>query len=144
MAIDACSRPVGSLRIEVPAVADRLAEIRRRLAGWLEPIGVSDIGIADIVLVVNEACTNCIEHAYRGIDAGPILVDANHDHGQIVVDIADHGVWQPPPTLPSTRGRGLPIMRAVSAGMDVKSSPEGTTVRMKFDATPQGCGSRTT
>ncbi len=105
---------------------------------------MSDIGIADIVLVVNEACTNCIEHAYRDIDAGPILVDANHDHGQIVVDIADHGVWQTPPTLPSTRGRGLPIMRAVSAGIDVNSSPEGTTVRMMFDAAPQGCGSLTT
>ena len=112
---------------------------------WLEPIGVSDICVADIVLVVNEACTNCIEHAYRDSAAGPILVDANHDHGQIVIDIADHGVWQKPPSQPSTRGRGLPIMRAVSAGMDVKSSPEGTTVRMKFDAAPQTCGgSRTT
>ena len=134
MAIDACSRPVGSLRIEVPAVAEELAEIRRRLAGWLKPIGVSSTGIADIVLVVNEAATNCIEHAYRGVDAGPILVDANHDRGQIIVDVADHGVWKPPPTQPSTRGHGLPIMRAVSAGMDVMSSAEGTTVRMTFDA----------
>ncbi|WP_099040908.1 ATP-binding protein [Mycobacterium neglectum] len=134
MAIDACSRPVESLRIEVPAVAECLAEIRRRLTRWLKPIGVSDIGIADIVLVVNEACTNCIEHAYRDIDAGQILVDANHDHGQILVDVADNGVWQTPPTQPSTRGRGLPIMRAVSTDVDVKSSPEGTTVRMKFDA----------
>ncbi|MGZ5394757.1 MAG: ATP-binding protein [Mycobacterium sp.] len=144
MAVDTGSRPVESLRIEVPAAAERLAEIRRRLAVWLEPIGVSTAGIADIVLVVNEACTNCIEHAYRGIDAGPILVDANHDHGQIVVDVADRGVWQTPPTQPSTRGRGLPIMRAVSAGMNVRSSPEGTTVRMKFDAAPQDRGSRTT
>ena len=75
MAIDACSRPVESLRIEVPAAAERLAEIRRRLAVWLEPIGVSDAGIADIVLVVNEACTNCIEHAYRGIAPGSIRFD---------------------------------------------------------------------
>jgi len=137
VAIDACSRPVGSLRIEVPAVAEELAEIRRRLAGWLEPIGVSATGIADIVLVVNEACTNCIEHAYRDVDAGPILVDASHDCGQIIVDVADKGVWKPPPTQPSTRGHGLPIMRAVSAGMDVMSSPEGTTVRMTFDAAPE-------
>ena len=144
MAIDAHSRPVESLRIEVPAIADRLAEIRRRLIVWLEPIGVSATGIADIVLVVNEACTNCIEHAYRGIAAGKILLMAKHTGGQIVVDIADHGVWQTPPSQPSTRGRGLPIMRAVSAGLDVNPSPEGTTVRMKFDAAPQGCGSRTT
>jgi len=141
VAIDACSRPVGSLRIEVPAIAEELAEIRRRLASWLKPIGVSKTGIADIVLVVNEACTNCIEHAYRGVNAGPILVDANHDCGQIVVDVADHGVWRPPGNQPSTRGHGLPIMRAVSAGMNVMSSPEGTTVRMTFDAAPEDCGS---
>jgi serine/threonine-protein kinase RsbW len=139
VAIDARSRPVESLRIEVPAVAERLAEIRRQLASWLEPIGVSSSGIADIVLVVNEACTNCIEHAYRGTEAGPMLVVAQHDDGQIIVDIADHGVWQPPPNTPSTRGRGLPIMRAVSADVDVKSSPDGTNVHITFDAAPQGC-----
>jgi serine/threonine-protein kinase RsbW len=136
VALDACSRPTKSLSIEVPASAERLAEIRRRLADWLAPIGVSDASIADIVLVVNEAATNCIEHAYRGLDPGAIRVEAKHDHGQILVDIADHGVWQPPTSLPSTRGRGLPIMRAVSAGVDVTSSPDGTTVHMKFDADP--------
>jgi serine/threonine-protein kinase RsbW len=133
VAFDARPRPVESLRIEVPAAAERLAEIRRRLAVWLQPIGVSTTGIADIVLVVNEACTNCIEHAYRGIAAGSICVEANQAGGQIVVDIADHGEWQTPPSQPSTRGRGLPIMRAVSDAVDLKSSPQGTTVRMKFD-----------
>ena len=137
MAIDACSRPVGSLRIEVPAVAEQLAEIRRRLTDWLEPIGVSAAGIADIVLVVNEACTNCIEHAYRDGDAGAILVDASHEYGQIVIDVIDHGAWKNPPNQPSTRGHGLPIMRAMSAGMDVKSSSEGTTVRLTFDPAAQ-------
>jgi anti-sigma regulatory factor (Ser/Thr protein kinase) len=141
VAIDARSRPVESLRIEVPAVAERLAEIRRQLAGWLEPIGVSSSLVSDVVLVVNEACTNCIEHAYRGIEAGPMCVEANLVHGQIVVDISDNGVWQPPPSQPGTRGRGVAIMRAVSAEVDVQTSTEGTTVRMKFDATPQGSSS---
>jgi anti-sigma regulatory factor (Ser/Thr protein kinase) len=117
-------------------VAEELAEIRRRLAGWLEPIGVSATAIADIVLVVNEACTNCIEHAYRGVEAGPILVDANHDCGQITIDVADRGVWQTPGSQPSTRGHGLPIMRAVSEGVHVMPSPEGTTVRIMFNAAP--------
>jgi anti-sigma regulatory factor (Ser/Thr protein kinase) len=138
VAIDARSRPVESLRIEVPAVAERLAEIRQQLARWLEPIGVSSSVVSDVVLVVNEACTNCIEHAYRGVDPGPMSVEANLTHGQIVVDIADHGVWQAPPTQPGTRGRGLQIMRAISAGVDVESSSGGTTVRMTFDAAPQG------
>ena len=136
MAIDACSRPVESLRIEVPAAPDQLAGIRHRLAGWLEPIGVSNTGIADIVLVVNEACTNCIEHAYRDIDAGPMCVEASHTRGKIIVNIADRGIWQPPPSKPTTRGRGLLIMQAVSADVDVTSSSDGTTVQLTFDAAP--------
>jgi hypothetical protein len=31
-------------------------------------------------------------------------------------------------------------MRAVSTGMNVMSSPEGTTVRMTFDAAPEPAG----
>jgi anti-sigma regulatory factor (Ser/Thr protein kinase) len=65
-----------------------------------------------------------------------MCVEANLVHGQIVVDISDNGVWQPPPSQPGTRGRGVAIMRAVSAEVDVQTSPGGTTVRMKFDATP--------
>lgn len=121
----------------MPAVAEQLAEIRRRLADWLQPIGVSAAQVADIVLVVNEACTNCIEHAYRDVDAGAILVDASHEYGQIVIDVIDQGAWKAPPTQPSTRGHGLPIMRAMSAGVDVKSSSEGTTVRLRFDPAAQ-------
>jgi serine/threonine-protein kinase RsbW len=141
VAVDAHPRRVESLSIEVVAIAERLGEIRQQLATWLAPIGVSDTGIADIVLVVNEACTNCIEHAYRGLVPGLIQVEANQDGEQIVVGVADHGVWQPPATQPSTRGRGLPIMRAVSDGVDLKSSPEGTTVRMTFEAASP-CGHR--
>jgi serine/threonine-protein kinase RsbW len=141
VAIDAHQRPVESLSIEVVATAERLGEIRQQLATWLEPIGVSDTGIADIVLVVNEACTNCVEHAYRGLDPGLIQVEANQDGEQIVVGVADHGVWHPPASQPNTRGRGLPIMRAVSDGVDLKSSPEGTTVRMTFEAASP-CGHR--
>jgi anti-sigma regulatory factor (Ser/Thr protein kinase) len=140
VAIDACSRPVGSLRIEVPALAEQLAEIRHRLTGWLEPIGVSATSIADIVLVVNEACTNCIEHAYRGVDAGPILVDATYDCGQIIIDVADRGVWKTPGSQPSTRGHGLPIMRAVSQATHVMPSPAGTTVRVTFNAASDTAG----
>jgi len=97
---------------------------------------VSSSGIADIVLVVNEACTNCIEHAYRGIGPGPMSVEANVVRDQVVIDVADRGAWQPPPSEPSTRGRGVAIMRAVSKDVDVQSSSEGTRVRVTFDVTP--------
>jgi serine/threonine-protein kinase RsbW len=126
--------PLDLLRIEVPATADRLADIRHRLLAWLEPIGVSDTNAADIVLVVNEACSNSVEHAYRDSDPGLIELEAALDGGQIVVRVADFGLWQTPLRQPSTRGRGLPIMHAMSDRVELDTSPTGTTVRMSFHA----------
>ncbi|WP_253867558.1 ATP-binding protein [Mycobacterium sp. GA-1285] len=133
--IDVRLRPADPLRIEVPATADRLAQIRRDLLGWMEPIGVPDAVGADIVLAVNEAATNCVEHAYRDCPDGVMVVEASAEEGRIVVCVSDHGQWRTPSTEPTTRGRGLPIIRAVGDGVDVCPSASGTTVRIDFDVT---------
>jgi anti-sigma regulatory factor (Ser/Thr protein kinase) len=134
VAIDTHPRPLGSLRIEVEATADRLSDIRHQLNGWLEPIGMSETNIADIVLVVNEACTNCIEHAYRNTAPGILRIEGDVDGRRIDICIADSGVWKPPPRHSTTRGRGLPIMQAVSEQVEVDHTDTGTTVRLTFDA----------
>jgi anti-sigma regulatory factor (Ser/Thr protein kinase) len=131
--IDTHPGPVGSLHIEVPATPERLSEIRHQLNAWLAPFDLSDTDTADIVLVVNEACTNCIEHAYRDAAPGLIRVQARRQDNRIVVDVADTGVWQTPPREPSTRGRGLPIMHAVSGAVELDHTAAGTTVRLEFD-----------
>ncbi|MGV0849471.1 ATP-binding protein [Mycolicibacterium phlei] len=133
MVIDVRLLPADPLRIEVPATADRLAEIRHLLVAWLEPIGVPEAAVADIVLAVNEAATNCVEHAYRDTDDGTVVVEATVDRQNVVVSIADEGEWRVPGDGPTTRGRGLPIMRAVGDGVDVSRSATGTTVRIVFD-----------
>jgi serine/threonine-protein kinase RsbW len=134
VAIDTHPRPAGSLRIEVVATADRLSEIRRELLAWLEQMGVSGTDAADIVLVVNEAATNSVEHAYRDVNPGLIRVEADVNAGQIVIGIADFGVWQPPTHQTSTRGRGLAIMHAVSDRMEMDHTPSGTTVLITFES----------
>ncbi|KUH66122.1 anti-sigma regulatory factor [Mycolicibacterium novocastrense] len=148
MVIDVRLRPADPLRIEVPATADRLAQIRRSLVGWMEPIGVPDDVGADIVLAVNEAATNCVEHAYQNCPDGVMVVEATVKDGRIVVCISDQGQWRTPSTEPTTRGRGLPIIRAVGDGVEVRRSTSGTTVRIDFDVNAgdrgQELGSRTT
>jgi anti-sigma regulatory factor (Ser/Thr protein kinase) len=146
--IDVRLRPADPLRIEVPATADRLAQIRRRLLDWMEPIGVPGDVRADIVLAVNEAASNSVEHAYRGDNDGVMVVEASVANGRIVICVSDHGEWRTPSAEPTTRGRGLPIIRAVGDGVQVLSSASGTTVRIDFDVTAPGgrqeLGSRTT
>lgn len=137
----------------MPATADQLSEIRRRLFAWLEPTGVSSAVAADIVLAVNEACTNCIEHAYRDIEPGLIEIEASVEAGpdgdRIVICVADFGTWRAPPSQPTTRGRGLPIMTAMSDDVDLARTSAGTTVRISFALAGaandvQPWGSRTT
>jgi anti-sigma regulatory factor (Ser/Thr protein kinase) len=129
----ALSQLPGALQIEIPATADRLMYVRRRLSAWLRSFGLPETTAHDIVLAVDEACTNSIEHAYSG-DAGIIRIDAEPADNQIKVKVADSGVWREPAEK-RTRGRGLRIMEALSERLDLFTSDAGTTVQMSFGLT---------
>ena len=54
-----------------PARAGALTRIRREVRRWLAPLEVMPEVEADLVLAVNEAAANVIDHAYRtGDDTG--------------------------------------------------------------------------
>jgi PAS domain S-box-containing protein len=125
------------LVVDVAADAHRLGEIRHRLSAWLQAIGASDEREADIVLVVNEACSNSVEHAYRGSEPGRVRVEADVDDDVVRVCIADSGSWKTPPADPGTRGRGLPLIRAISDEVALEGTDEGTTITMTFHLTPR-------
>ncbi|WP_197513647.1 ATP-binding protein, partial [Mycobacterium sp. E2462] len=124
------------IRIETEATADQLVSIRHRLAGWLQAAGVPDELAGDIVLVVNEACTNCVEHAYRGQAADTMLLDVELVGDEVRARIADRGSWQAPGSHPGNGGRGLLLMRALSDTMRLDSTPTGTTADLTFRLPP--------
>ncbi len=120
------------LHIESPALADELAGIRHRLADWLRAADIPDPLIYDIVLVVNEACTNCVEHAYRGQGAGRLRLDARIRNGVVRARVTDTGSWKTPAANPGNSGRGLVLMRAIDDGVKISGTPTGTTVDITF------------
>ena len=120
------------LRIESSAAADELADIRHRLSDWLADADVPRALIDDIVLVINEACTNCVEHAYRGHNVGAMLLEVNVHDGEIEARITDSGSWKIPKVDPGNSGRGLVLMRILSETMEINSSPTGTTIDITF------------
>ena len=132
VAIVVYRRPAAPLQIEVTAQPDRLSDIRAQLAVWLQGVGASESLIADIVLAGNEACTNSAEHAYRGHDVGTMRLDAALRGGEIVLNIVDFGTWKPPSGENPFRGRGIPLMRAVSDRIQLYQTSSGTTVEMVF------------
>lgn len=123
------------LRIETDAHADQLAPIRRELTSWLKAAEVPEEQATDIVLVVSEACTNCVEHAYRGHDVGTMLLEAKAVDGEIHARIVDSGSWKKPAVDPGNGGRGLPLMRAISDTVQIEETPHGTTIDVTFRVT---------
>lgn len=83
----------------------------------------------------DEAAANIVEHAYTAERTGPLELDAicRLRRGIVTVTVTDHGQWRPPTADPrSTRGRDLPMIRALADTVWVTTSPTGTTVRMTW------------
>lgn len=104
------------LNLALPADAVSIsvarAALRRWLADWSWPAGQLD----DIVLAVNEAVSNAVEHAY--LDQAPGMVDIRGEiqatppgQHRVTIIVRDHGRWRPPPIEDENRRRGIPIMQ---------------------------------
>jgi PAS domain S-box-containing protein len=135
IAIVVYRRPYLPLVIHQIVNADQLGVIRHQLAGWLQGAGVAEERVADIVLAVNEAVANSIEHGYQGRKLGKVRVNGENDGARVHLKITDKGKWKPAATDPGVRGRGLLLIRAVSDWLELDCTPKGTTVSMSFNLT---------
>ncbi|QFZ22251.1 ATP-binding protein [Saccharothrix syringae] len=117
--------------VEFPAHAAELAAVRARLDTWLARAGLTEDDRYDMLIAVNEAASNAVEHAYGPGEGGVVHIaaDARPD-GSVRVVVSDHGTWRVPPPSLSTRGRGLLLMRENVDEVLVDRRPSGTTVTL--------------
>jgi anti-sigma regulatory factor (Ser/Thr protein kinase) len=121
------------LRLAMPARPESLAGVRERVANWLASLGTPKERVGDIILVVNEACSNSIEHAYLGGAAGAIRVSADVDSRSIRITVEDFGRWKTDTSKTNvSRGRGLALMRAMSSHVGLHTNTSGTRVSLSF------------
>ncbi|MFD1150023.1 ATP-binding protein [Saccharothrix hoggarensis] len=117
--------------VEFPALAEELSAIRARLDAWLVREGLGEDDRYDLLLAVNEAASNAIEHAYGQGGRGTVHIEAEaRPDGAIRVTVTDHGAWRVPRPALSTRGRGLLLMRENVDEVLVDRQPDGTTVTL--------------
>ena len=125
-----------------PADARTVAEFRNAFAQWLRATFALDAErLSDVLLAVNEALTNAAEFAYvQSQQPGTMSVTARYDAGdrRLVAAVSDRGAWlaKEPDGRPNTRGRGIPLMRALSDRATIDASPSGTRVQLEFDNCP--------
>ncbi|EFG77186.1 hypothetical protein HMPREF0591_2888 [Mycobacterium parascrofulaceum ATCC BAA-614] len=128
-------------RLTCAGAADAVtaAEWRRVLRRWLHeateaPAEVRD----DIILSVNEALANCVEHAYRTHrTVGTMKLQGSHDLAAqaISVCVSDRGSWQHPPAQRLSdprRSRGIALMHALADHCTINARPNGTTVCLDY------------
>ncbi len=132
VAIVVYHRPQAPLIIRTEATAERLRDVRGQLTTWLRSASIDDELVADIVLAVDEACANSVEHAFRGEDPGEICVEIRFQGLNLRVRIVDHGSWKVPMSGPTLRGRGLPLIRAVTEHVELDGTASGTALDMLF------------
>jgi serine/threonine-protein kinase RsbW len=121
-----------------------LVEVRHNLERWAAHTGLSALVVADLVLASYEALANAIEHAYPSGGGRVDLVAARTADSRVLVTVRDHGRWRPPPHDPGTRGRGLPMIKALAHRAEVQQSEDGTIVYMEWELPAAECGSRMT
>ncbi|BBZ46582.1 ATP-binding protein [Mycobacterium parmense] len=125
------------------ADAATAAEWRRALHRWLKAETEASADIRDsIVLGVNEALANCVEHAYRAHPTvGTMRLQASHDPAarSVSVCVSDRGTWhRPGPTHPgdALASRGIRLMHALADHCTINARPTGTTVCLDYAIRP--------
>jgi serine/threonine-protein kinase RsbW len=78
-------------KLEINSRTENLAEIREFINSAAVDAGFSKEAIDNIILAVDEACTNIIKHAYKYLPDGKIILNLKTDKKTFTIDIIDYG-----------------------------------------------------
>lgn len=78
----------------------------------------------ELTVAVQEACANAVEHAF-GPGTADFAMDAHHAGDEVTIVVRDEGSWRH--TRGTERGRGMPLMRALTDAVDVEAGANGAT-----------------
>jgi serine/threonine-protein kinase RsbW len=78
-------------KLVVKSRTENLSVIRNFIAASAEQAGMSKEELNDIILAVDEACTNIIKHAYNSVPDGEIIITIDRKGRKFTVTIIDYG-----------------------------------------------------
>jgi serine/threonine-protein kinase RsbW len=125
--------PAEFVRQVWPAHARQLAPMRTEVRRWLAPLVLPGDAEDDVVLAVNEAASNCVDHAYAAANTDGTIEPTYWTEARCVcIEIVDHGVWRTPADQPTSRGRGIDIMRRLMESVLIHHDRRGTRVFLSY------------
>jgi serine/threonine-protein kinase RsbW len=121
-----------------PAEASTVSTARHVAVEWLRDQQLADPPLSDIALLISEAVTNAVIHAYVGHPSPGevnVVIDAGVD--EVLVEISERGNGlRPRPDSPGL-GYGLAVMVAVAQRFEAQTAEDrGTRLRAWFSRDP--------
>ena len=121
-------------KLTVKSKTDNLSKIREFIATAAKEVGFSAEEIENIILAVDEACTNIIKHAYKLYPEGTIEIKINYRNKKLTIEIIDFGTSFDPEQVPEpdlqkyynlhkVGGLGMYLMKALMDDVEYTSVP---------------------
>ena len=101
------------LKLHISARANNLCLVRALVKRACEMVGCNQELTEKLVLAVNEACMNVIQHAYKGDDRGEIILEILNNDGNLLFRLKDHA---DPVELDTVKPRELEDLRPGGLG----------------------------
>jgi len=120
----AMDKPLHELRLQVSSDPRLLGVIRGVLQTWLEILGLDRDRRSEVVLAVDEACSNCIRHAYKGRTDEPVELLLALTEEWLEITVSDRGA-----PCPSDRVAYRPIERPTTHEV----TPGGLGVKLIYE-----------
>ncbi|MDH3267420.1 MAG: ATP-binding protein [Ignavibacteria bacterium] len=86
--------------LRVKSKTENLSEIRDFVSANALKAGIQNATIDNIILAVDEACTNIIKHAYKLSPQGEIIIRIDYDEEKFTITIIDYGKSFEPDRVP--------------------------------------------
>lgn len=86
--------------LKVNSKTENLSEIRDFVSTNALQAGIAVATIDNIILAVDEACTNIIKHAYKLSPQGEIIIKIDYDEEKFTITIIDYGKSFEPDRVP--------------------------------------------
>lgn len=126
-------------RLTRAAELESLEIFRNFIAECCEQNNIPENIVFDLKLAVDEACTNIIEHGYKGMDPGSVILSFRIANDRILVQITDFGhAFEPEESpLPDLEealeggemgGIGLYLIYQTMDNIDYQSTIDGNTL----------------
>ena len=116
-----------------------LSDIAQYVAVQASAAGLDEDRTFEVQMAVDEACTNSIQHAYRGHNTGELRVCCFREGDDFVVEITDFGAPFDPQSIPapdvtgpleerSIGGLGVYLMRQLMDSVQFRADPQSGNV----------------